>query len=150
MYKLHRPILFQPFCADTPGTDGAATFSGPCSRINYRLPHMTLVTFPPHFAVRACGDQLWCQVAVQCRVPLLGHLRCQSYQIIEPRQHLSSRTVRTAAATHGAGSYCGLVVMTFLATPPYLSVGTGRDLLRSQCFIFARMPLGCNGRKLTG
>lgn len=40
--------------------------------------------------------------------------------------------------------------MPLLTTPPHLAVGAGRDLLRSQCFIFVWMPLGRNGRELAG
>lgn len=109
---------------------------------------MALVTFPPNFAMGARGYHLGCQDAVQCRVPLPGHFRLQCCQIVKPGQNLPPGAVRTAAAAHGAGSYCGLVVMALLATPPHLPVGTRRDLLRRQCFIFARMPLGRNGRKL--
>lgn len=111
---------------------------------------MAQVTFPPHFAMGAWGDHLGRQGAIQCRVPLPGHFWLQCRQIIEPGQNLSSGTVGTAAAAHGAGSYCGLVVVALLAAPPHLSVRTGRDLLGGQCFIFAGMPLGCNGRELAG
>lgn len=111
---------------------------------------MALVTFPPHFAMGACGDHLGRQGAVQCGVPLPGHLRLQCRQIVKSWQNLSSGTVGTAAAAHGAGSYCGPVVVALLATPPHLSVGTGCDLLGGQCFIFARMPLGRNGWELAG
>ena len=111
---------------------------------------MAQVTFPPHFAMGAGRHHLGRQGAVQRRMPLGGDLWLQRGQIVKPRQNLSSCTVWAAAAAHGVGSYCGLVVVALLAAPPHLSVRTGRDLLRSQYFIFPWMPLGCNGRKLTG
>lgn len=111
---------------------------------------MAQVTFPPHFAMGAGRHHLGRQGAVQRRMPLGGDLWLQRGQIVKPRQNLSSCTVWAAAAAHGAGSYCGLVVVSFLTTPPHLSIGTGCDLLWGQCFIFVWMPLGRNGRELAG
>ena len=58
--------------------------------------------------------------------------------------------IGAAAAPHGTGSYCGLVVVALLTPPPNLPVGAGCHLPGRKIAVFFRMPLGSNGRKLTG
>ena len=111
---------------------------------------MALPALPPHLPAGAAGHHLRRQRTVEGGVPLPGHLRLHSSQIVEAGQYLPPGTVWTAAAALDPGRHNALIGMAQGAQPPDLPVGAGRHLPRGQRFIFGWVPLGRNGRKQAG
>ena len=105
-----------------------------------RLVVVVFFAAPPYFFIGRWGYLCRYKASVFIRVPLGGNVRIESGEIVEPRQHFFASVDRTATAVDTAGN-AGLVIMTFLATPPHFATGTWHHVGRSESAVFRWVPL---------
>lgn len=114
-----------------------------------RLPDVPGGALPPDFFVAGWGDLLRRERAIECLLPLARESGIAAGEVIEACQDFAPAAIGAACATHAAGG-CGLPGVARLTLPPDLAVAVGRDLLRRECAILLRMPLGGKGGMARG
>jgi len=112
------------------------------SNDNLRFPFMGWILFalPPSVFVTAGTNFIGCQHSVFSRMPLRCKIRTFDCQRIF-RCCESSRTIRTATATHSPIVDASLPLMPLVAAPPEFLAVAGPDLIRRDVSVFGGMPL---------
>ena len=111
---------------------------------------MTVFALPPNFAPATGEDMVGGEGRIFGWVPFGGYSRIFCGEIVEAWEHLGVGAVRATAASLGAAGDGGLIFVAFVADPPDFFVAGGSDSLWCEGAILGWMPLGCNGRILTG
>lgn len=133
-------LIFDLSCCFS-GAYGTSTFLLSGSGVDGCFPDVSLTASPPHPFMASRRHHLWCQTAVQRSIPLGGDLRIERSKIIKTSQNAPSCAVWAAGVLYSSCCNDGLPFMTKCASPPYLSVAEGSDLIRSKTSVALRIPL---------
>lgn len=133
-------LIFDLSCCFS-GAYGTSTFLLSGSGVDGCFPNMPFSAFPPYPFMASRRHHLWGQTAVQRVIPLGGDLRIERCKIVEASQNAPSCAVWAAGVLYSSCCNDGLPFMTKCASPPYLSVAEGSDLIRSQTSVALRIPL---------
>lgn len=139
-------LIFDLSCCFS-GAYGTSTFLLSGSGVDGRFPNMPFSAFPPHPFMASRRHHFWGQTAVQRSIPLGSDLRIERSKIIKTSQNAPSCAVWAAGVLYSSCCNDGLPFMTKCASPPYLSVAEGSDLIRSQTSVALRVPLRGKARK---
>lgn len=107
---------------------------------------MPLLADPPHLSVCPLCHHLRCQVSVQGRMPFGGYVRHCCCKIIITDQHLLVRAIRASAPKENAVSYRRLILMPYVALPPYFFIAYRRHHLGREVTVLRRMPFSSDRR----
>lgn len=133
-------LIFDLSCCFS-GAYGTSTFLLASSGIDGCFPDVSLTASPPHPFMASRRYHFWGQTAVQRVIPLRGDLRIERSKIIKTSQNAPSCAVWAAGVLYSSCCNDGLPFMTKCASPPYLSVAEGSNLIRSQTSVALRIPL---------
>ena len=133
-------LIFDLSCCFS-GAYGTSTFLLSDSGVDGRFPNMPFSAFPPYPLVTSRRYHFWGQTAVQRAIPLRGDFRMKRSKIIKTSQNAPSCAVWAAGVLYSSCCNDGLPFMTKCASPPYLSVAEGSNLIRSQTSVALRIPL---------
>lgn len=133
-------LIFDLSCCFS-GAYGTSAFLLSGSGVDGCIPDVSLTASPPHPFMASRRHHLWRQTAVQRVIPLRGDFRMKRSKIIKTSQNAPSCAVWAAGVLYSSCCNDGLPFMTKCASPPYLSVAEGSDLIRSQTSVALRIPL---------
>lgn len=139
-------LIFDLSCCFS-GAYGTSAFLLSGSGVDGYFPDVSLTASPPHPFMASRRHHLWRQTAVQRSIPLGGDFRMKRCKIVEASQNAPSCAVWAAGVLYSSCCNDGLPFMTKCASPPYLSVAEGSDLIRSQTSVALRIPLCGKARK---
>ena len=139
-------LIFDLSCCFS-GAYGTSTFLLSGSGVDGCFPDVSLTASPPHPFMASRRHHFWGQTAVQRAIPLRGDFRMKRSKIIKTSQNAPSCAVWAAGVLYSSCCNDGLPFMTKCASPPYLSVAEGSDLIRSQTSVALRVPLRGKARK---
>ena len=131
-------LIFDLSCCFS-GAYGTSTFLLSGSGVDGRFPNMPFSAFPPYPLVTSRRYHFWGQTAVQRAIPLRGDFRMKRSKIIKTSQNAPSCAVWAAGVLYSSCCNDGLPFMTKCASPPYLSVAEGSNLIRSQTSVALRI-----------
>lgn len=139
-------LIFDLSCCFS-GAYGTSTFLLSGSGVDGRFPNMPFSAFPPYPLVTSRRYHFWGQTAIQRAIPLRGDFRMKRSKIIKTGQNAPSCAVWAAGVLYSSCCNDGLPFMTKCASPPYLSVAEGSNLIFPSVSELEKVQLSPRGCK---